>query len=173
MSKTTATVAERNRLEHNFHIDSIGFVRIVDGTFSIQIYEEFLPALTNVEGFSHLQIIWWGHLADSPQNRNCLIAENLFKKGPDRMGVFATRSPIRPNPILVSTIEVIEIDFDNGVIYTSFIDAEDDTPVLDVKPYFAMERVRDCKVPAWCEHWPQWFEDTTVFNWRDEINIQH
>jgi hypothetical protein len=41
--------------------------------------------------------------------------------------------------------------------------------VLDIKPYFSMERVRDYQVPAWCRHWPQWYEDQMTFDWREEI----
>lgn len=52
-----------------------------------------------------------------------------------------------------------------------YIDIEDKTPVLDIKPYFSTERVKNCKVPNWCKHWPQWYEDMTSFEWRVEINL--
>jgi tRNA-Thr(GGU) m(6)t(6)A37 methyltransferase TsaA len=156
-------------MKNKFQIETVGSVRIVDDTYSIHIDKKYLPALTNIEGFSHLQIVWWGHLTDSSQDRDRLIKHKLFKKGPDKIGVFATRSPARPNPILISTIKIQEIDFNAGIIYTPFIDADDKTPVLDIKPYFSMERVKDCEVPKWCEHWPQWFESSMEFNWLDEI----
>jgi tRNA-Thr(GGU) m(6)t(6)A37 methyltransferase TsaA len=152
-----------------FNIQPIGLVQSTNHAFVIQLKQEFAPALTNIVGFSHLQIVWWAHLTDSDQNRKQLILDKLFKNGPDKMGVFATRSPVRPNPILISTIKVQKIDVAEGTIYTPFIDAEDGTPVLDIKPYFAMERVQACEVPFWCQDWPQWFEDTIDFNWRDEI----
>lgn len=157
-------------METTFQITGIGSVHVDNGTYAIQLDEKFLPALTSIEGFSHLQVVWWAHLTDSPQHRDNLTLGKLFKSGPDDMGVFATRSPVRPNPILISTVKVTDIDFDRGIIYTPFIDAEDQTPVLDIKPYFPMERVRDCEAPEWCAHWPQWFEDTMTFNWREEIN---
>jgi tRNA-Thr(GGU) m(6)t(6)A37 methyltransferase TsaA len=159
-------------MKNKFQVKAIGTVNIENDIYSIHIDEKFLPALKNIEGFSHLQIVWWGHQTDDSKNRNRYILEKLFEKGPDSIGVFATRSPIRPNPILISTIKIQEIDFDEGRIYTAFIDVDNNTPVLDIKPYFLMERVKDCDVPAWCEHWPKWFEDSLTFNWRDEI-IKH
>jgi tRNA-Thr(GGU) m(6)t(6)A37 methyltransferase TsaA len=156
-------------MKMEFQIQSIGSVQIIDHAFLIQLDEKFVPALTNIDGFSHLQIVWWAHLTDNAQNRERFTLDKLFKKGPDQLGVFATRSPVRPNPILISTIKVREIDYNAGAIYTPFIDAADGTPVLDIKPYFAMERVKSHQVPTWCQHWPKWFEDAIGFNWHDEI----
>ncbi|MGD2207680.1 MAG: TrmO family methyltransferase [Anaerolineae bacterium] len=158
-------------METRFRISAIGSVRIREGGFCIQVDPRYIPALTHLQGFSHLQIVWWAHLTDSPQDRDTLIAEKLFKKGPDQLGIFATRAPARPNPIMISTIKVTEVDFEKGVIQTHFIDADDGTPVLDIKPYFPMERVKAPRVPAWCRHWPAWQEETTTFNWQDEINL--
>lgn len=159
-------------MNSKFQIESIGEVKVENNTFSIKIDKKYVPGLENLVGFSHLQIVWWAHLTDNPQNRGRLVLPKLFKHGPDTIGVFATRSPVRPNPILISTIKVQEIDFDKGEIFTPFIDAEDKTPVLDIKPYFAMERVRDCAEPAWCQHWPKWFEDIGKFDWSNEI-VRH
>ena len=156
-------------MENKFQIESIGTIQRVDHLYAIQLDKRFAPALKSIEGFSHLQVVWWAHLTDSPAERDTLVLSKLFKKGPDSMGVFATRSPFRPNPILISTIKVQRIDFEEGVIYTPFIDAEENTPVLDIKPYFSMERVKNCQNPAWCQHWPQWFEDTMAFDWSDEM----
>jgi tRNA (Thr-GGU) A37 N-methylase len=156
-------------MENKFQIESIGTVQRVDDLYAIQVDHKFAPALKSIEGFSHLQVVWWAHLTDSPVERDTLVIDKLFKKGPDSMGVFATRSPFRPNPILISTFKVHSIDFDEGIIYTPFIDAQENTPVLDIKPYFSMERVKECHNPAWCQHWPQWFEDTMAFDWSDEM----
>jgi len=156
-------------MDENYQVKPIGFVQIQQESVSIHLEEEYFLGLTGLEGFSHLQIVWWAHLMDAPENRERMVLNKLFKKGPDRLGSFATRSPSRPNPIMVSTIKVDEIDFQQGIISTSFLDADDGTPVLDIKPYFAMERVRDCQVPDWCRHWPQWYEGQMIFDWRQEI----
>jgi len=158
-------------MENTIQIKPIGLVSTANNQFSIILEKKFLPALTNINGFSHLQVVWWGHLYDSPQARAHLVAEKPYKKGPDAIGVFATRSPVRPNPILITTIAVQRIDFEKGIIYTPYIDAEEGTPVLDIKPYHLSERVRECSVPEWCSHWPEWDEDTATFNWQNEFNF--
>jgi tRNA (Thr-GGU) A37 N-methylase len=94
----------------------------------------------------------------------------LIKLLPEDIGVFATHAPMRPNPVLSSTVNVIEIDFDKGIIHTPHIDAVDGTPVLDIKPYHMMERVRDCNMPDWASHWPVWYEDAADYDWDKEIN---
>jgi len=115
-------------------IQEIGSVELIEGMFAIKLQKEFLPALTNISGFTHLDIVWWGSLFDSKETRDILITEKPYKNGPDTLGIFATRSPVRPNPILITTIFVAKIDFEQGIIYTPYIDAEPGTPVLDIKP---------------------------------------
>jgi tRNA (Thr-GGU) A37 N-methylase len=158
-------------MDNKIQIDPIGLVSINHGVFSIQLEKMFIPALTNIEGFSHLQVVWWGHIYESMEYRAHLTSDKPYKKGPDKIGVFATRSPVRPNPVLISNIAVLKIDYEKGVIYTPYIDAENGTPVLDIKPYHTSERVRDCRVPKWCEHWPRWDEDAASFDWQNEFNF--
>jgi tRNA (adenine37-N6)-methyltransferase len=158
-------------MENTIQIKPIGRVSTANNKFSIQIEKEFLPALINIEGFSHLQIVWWGHLYDLTQARAHLVSNKPYKKGPDQIGVFATRSPVRPNPILITTIAVQSIDYDKGIIFTPYIDAENGTPLLDIKPYHLSERIKECKVPEWCSHWPKWDEEAATFNWQDEFNF--
>ncbi len=158
-------------MESNLRIKPIGKVNVINNNFIIQIEKEFVPALTSIDGFSHLQIVWWGNLYDSVASRAQLISDKPYKKGPDKIGIFATRSPVRPNPILITTITVSQIDYEKGIIHTPYIDAEPGTPILDIKPYHLNERVKNCKVPKWCEHWPQWNEDSATFNWQNEFNF--
>src|SRR5690606_26220431 len=113
---------------------------------------------------------WWAHLTDYPDVRKRTVAKNLFRFAPNETGVFASRTPERPNPIMISAIKVENIDFDSGTVWTPFIDAENETPVLDIKPYFPMERIRGCKTPDYYNHWPQWAEDSAGFDWKKEIN---
>lgn len=159
-------------MESRFRVDPIGWVRVTGKQVSIHLEQPYIPALSGLEGFSHLQILWWAHLTDGPQHRENHLAGKLFKKGPDQLGIFATRAPARPNPIMVSTVRVQGIDFEKGIIRTPFIDAQDGTPVLDVKPYYPMERVKEPAVPAWCRHWPAWQKEAATFNWSEEINFR-
>ncbi|MDD4156138.1 MAG: TrmO family methyltransferase [Candidatus Cloacimonetes bacterium] len=149
----------------------IGRVEKENGLFCIKLQKEFVSALTNINGFSHLDIVWWGSLYDNQEARKILITEKPYKKGPEKLGIFATRSPVRPNPILITTIFVTKIDFEKGVIYTPYIDAEPGTPVLDIKPYHKSSRIKNLNVPDWCKHWPEWYEDNEHFDWENEFNF--
>lgn len=88
------------------------------------------------------------------------------------MGIFATRSPIRPNPIALSVVEIIAIDYENGIIQIAYVDANDQTPLLDMKPYTpSLDRVEVPSVPAWCSHWPKSIEASAHFDWGKEFNF--
>jgi tRNA (Thr-GGU) A37 N-methylase len=60
---------------------------------------------------------------------------------------------------------------DAGEIAVPYIDTENGTPVVDIKPYHPSEdRIREAQVPAWCDHWPKWYEDSGSFDWEAEFN---
>ncbi|MBN1142927.1 MAG: SAM-dependent methyltransferase [Bacteroidales bacterium] len=158
-------------MNNNFELKPIGKVIASNGNYSIQLKKEFISGLVGIEGFSHLQITWWGSLVDTPELRKILVSEKPYKKGPEKIGVFATRSPVRPNPLLITNISVLRIDYEKGILYTPWIDAENETPVLDIKPYHLSERVKDCRVPQWCDHWPKWDEESEAFDWQNEFNF--
>ena len=87
------------------------------------------------------------------------------------MGIFATRSPVRPNPIAL-TVEIIDIDSENGRIHIAYIDANDGSPLLDLKPYTpSLDRVERPEVPGWCGHWPKSLEESADFAWENEFNF--
>lgn len=88
------------------------------------------------------------------------------------MGIFATRSPIRPNPIALTAVEIIHVDYQSGIIQIAYIDANDGTPVLDIKPYTPnLDRVETPVVPEWCSHWPKSLEESGTFAWEQEFNF--
>ncbi len=155
----------------NLTLRSIGTITVKEGNYSLHLHNEYLPGLKHIEEFSHLQIIWWAHLSDGPEIRKRTITKNLFRNAPDEVGVFASRTTERPNPIMLSKIKVENIDPEKGIISFPFIDAENGTPVLDIKPYFPVERIRDCQTPDYYNHWPQWAEDAHHFDWKNEISF--
>ncbi|MDK2966253.1 SAM-dependent methyltransferase [Lacrimispora sp.] len=139
-----------------------------DGTF-IEVNKHYIPALQALEGFSNINIFWWFSDFDDDQSRSTLQTEKPYKGAPEVIGVFATRSPLRPNPIALTTVDVIHIDYEKGVIQIAFIDAYDNTPVLDIKPYTpSFDRVETPVVPAWCSNWPKSIEESASFPW-DEV----
>ncbi len=156
----------------NFQVNSIGKISVNEGGMFIELEPKYIPALQALDGFSHLNIIWWFSDFDNKEARNTLETQQPYKKAPAVMGIFATRSPIRPNPIALSVIEIIRIDYEKGIIQIAYIDANDGTPVLDIKPYTpSLDRVETPGVPEWCSHWPQNLEESGSFNWEDEFNF--
>lgn len=142
-----------------------------EGAF-IRLDSKYIPALKALDGFGYINVVWWFSGFDNEQARNVLATEQPYKKSPDEMGIFATRSPIRPNPIALTTVEVLNIDYENGVITVPHIDANDGTPLLDIKPYTpSLDRAEDPAVPDWCSHWPKSIESSGEFDWSDEFNF--
>jgi tRNA (adenine37-N6)-methyltransferase len=98
-----------------------------DGVLSI--LPEFEPGLTDIEGFSHLIVLW-----EFDRSRDFeLFASPPFDTRPH--GVFATRSPRRPNPIGLTVVELRHRD--GGELHVHGVDMLDETPILDIKPYLS------------------------------------
>lgn len=151
-------------------INSIGKVISQNGQFAIQINEEYKQALLGLDGHSHILVLWWSHLLDQPELRSQTVLKQPYSKGPASLGVFATRSPMRPNPICVSIAPLISVDQSTGRIELGFMDAENETPVLDIKPYLpCADRVTQATTPAWNHHWPTSYEESGNFDWEKEF----
>ena len=161
---------EKTKAEVSF--TPIGKVIMQGESFTIQLDEPHAAGLAGLEDFSHIQVVWWGNQYDSPETRQILTAESPYKGGPDKIGIFATRSPVRPNPILTTVVQVLRVDTEQGIIVLPYIDAEPETPVLDIKPYHpSSDRVKDVRVPSYAEKWPQWLEDSASFDWSEVFNF--
>jgi tRNA (adenine37-N6)-methyltransferase len=98
-----------------------------DAEGTLEILEEFAPGLTDIEGFSHLIVIW---VFDRVEGFD-LMATPPSDNRPH--GVFATRSPRRPNPIGLSIVELIGRE--GPMLRVRGLDMLDGTPILDIKPY--------------------------------------
>ncbi len=155
-----------------FTVKSIGKVRSDESGMRIEMEKEFIPALTNLEGFGYINILWWFHQSDNECSRSKLIEKSPYKGSPDTLGTFATRSPERPNPIALTCAYITYLDCDNGIIGLAFIDAEDGTPVIDIKPYTpSFDRVEHPIIPDWCASWPKDVETSGDFDWSKTFNF--
>jgi tRNA-Thr(GGU) m(6)t(6)A37 methyltransferase TsaA len=94
-----------------------------------EIYPEFEEGLRDLEEFSHVYLIYHLHQAASAR----LLVRPFLEDC--EHGVFATRSPLRPNPIGLSIVELVRRE--SNVLYLDGVDILDGTPLLDVKPYTA------------------------------------
>lgn len=155
-----------------FKVNPIGVIHSDDSGSTIELYPEYRAALQALDGFSHINVIWWFDGCDNEMARSVLTVAQPYKKSPETMGIFATRSPARPNPIALTAVETIQIDYENGIIRIAYIDANDGTPVLDLKPYTpSLDRVESPGVPDWCAHWPKNVEESGDFDWENEFNF--
>lgn len=94
-------------------------------------------ALRGIEGYSHLWLIW--HFSKAVGGTSLTVRPPKLG-GNTRMGVFATRSPFRPNPLGLSSVRLIrtELDTTDGpVLYVAGADLADGTPIFDIKPYLS------------------------------------
>ena len=156
----------------NFQVNPIGKISVNEEGVFIEVEPAYIPALKALDGFSHLNVIWWFSGFDTEEARRTLEVPQPYKAAPDVMGVFATRSPVRPNPIALTAVELIHINYEQGLIQIAYIDANDGTPILDIKPYTpSLDRVETPGVPEWCSHWPKSVEQSGSFDWGNEFNF--
>ena len=104
---------------------------------AIEILREFEPGLTDIEGFSHLFILW---VFDRVEGFDLVSHPPTDNR---EHGVFSTRSPRRPNPIGLTVVELLARE--GSTLRVRGIDMLDGTPVLDIKPYLSsipMEQLR-------------------------------
>ena len=100
-----------------------------DAEAVLEVLPEFGLGLTDIEGFSHLIVIW---VFDHSQGFELLGAPPSDNRP---HGVFATRSPRRPNPIGLTIVELLSRD---GIrLHVRGVDMLDETPILDIKPYLS------------------------------------
>jgi tRNA-Thr(GGU) m(6)t(6)A37 methyltransferase TsaA len=137
----------------------IGRVRREDGRTYLEIFQPYVPALKELEHFGHVQVFWWFSEFDDDMYREITQSDHAPYEAPT-LGVFACRSPVRPNPIALTTAQVLHVDHQKGQVDVVNIDAFDDTPIIDLKPYIPVsDRVEKVRVPPWAADWPQWLPE--------------
>lgn len=126
----------------------IGTVKSAGEVSTIQIFDEFCEGLLGIEEYSHLIVLYWLHLRDDERNRRTLRVVPPRHKGAPLTGVFACRSPSRPNPI---GLTVVRLESRDGCLLRVVgLDAVEGTPIIDIKPYSPRaDSVPDAKTPEW------------------------
>jgi tRNA-Thr(GGU) m(6)t(6)A37 methyltransferase TsaA len=121
-------------------------VRNKDNISKIILNSDLEQALEGVEDFSHLFILYWLHEI-SRKNKERLKTHPRGRKDMPLLGIFATRTPHRPNPIGLTLVELLKV---NGFILTvRGLDAFDGTPILDIKPYDKWDVPEYSRMPEW------------------------
>lgn len=149
-------------LRENFTVKSVGYVNSAYLHYTdvfnrhtrkgwtsdyskIILYPEHAAKLKGLEGFSHIIIIFWIH-----KSKDWRMPKNSSK--PPHIKLFATRMPVRPNPIGLSVVKLVDFSPEKGELKVKGLDALDKTPILDIKPYIVdFDCVSEASIPSWLE----------------------
>jgi tRNA (adenine37-N6)-methyltransferase len=113
------------------------------GPGMVEIFPEFTDALKDLEGFSHIYLLFHFHKVRQSQ----LMVTPFLDSQP--RGIFATRAPSRPNPLGLSLVKLVRIA--NNLVHVEGVDVLNETPLLDIKPYVpAFEDLHDVRI-GWLE----------------------
>jgi tRNA-Thr(GGU) m(6)t(6)A37 methyltransferase TsaA len=108
--------------------------------------EEYTEALEGIEEFSHLFVLFWLHKL-SDKDRKIMRVHPRGRSDMPLLGIFATRTPHRPNPIGLTRVKLLKVEA--NVITVQALDAYNGTPVLDIKPFDSWDTTEAFKVPEW------------------------
>ena len=108
---------------------------------SVEVAREYAEGLKDVEGFSHLILVYHCHLAQDYS----LLVKPFLDDG--LHGVFATRAPSRPNPVGVSIVRLTKLE--KNVLHIQDVDIIDGTPLLDIKPFVPHFDQREAERIGW------------------------
>jgi len=115
-------------------------------TTQVVIQSKYLEGLDGIEDYSHLFIIFYMH--KTPRKQEPILKVNPRGRADIPLqGIFATRTPQRPNPVGLTLVQLIERK--QNLLVVKGLDAYDNTPVLDIKPYDHWNSTTDIKVPKW------------------------
>ncbi len=145
-----------NNLKPDIVLKPIGFVRNGIQEFAghdwenviseIVIKPELSEALDNLNEFSHIIVLFW----TQREVKKIIPYKIHMQHNPSKplVGLFATRSPDRPNPVAKTTVQLLERR--ENILKVKGLDAFDGTPVIDIKPYIpGYDSVDDAKIPEW------------------------
>lgn len=112
---------------------------------TIVLSPEHAKKISGLDGYSHIIVLFWIH-----KSSEWKMPEHSHR--PNHAKLFATRMPVRPNPIGLSVVKLQDISIDSGKIVVRGLDALDKTPVLDIKPYIPdFDSYPKASLPEWVE----------------------
>jgi tRNA-Thr(GGU) m(6)t(6)A37 methyltransferase TsaA len=139
--------AEGLSLEQRMEIAREQHDRIKALVSEVVFFPEYAPLLEGVEAFSHVLVLYWPHLVE-PERRSLTHVHPMGRKDVPKQGIFATCSPARPNPVLITAVKLLERR--GASLMVQGFEAVDGSPVLDIKPYNPHYlRVENPVLPEW------------------------
>jgi len=133
----------------------IGIVEVAgEEEARVRIFPEFCETLKGIDGFSHIIILYWFHLRDNEKERSVLQVVPRRHTKNVKVGVFACRSPSRPNPIGLCVVRLTKIE--GYTLTVKALDALEGSPIIDIKPYLPRaDAIPNASAPEWTLHGPR------------------
>jgi len=114
----------------------------------VRIFPDYCAGLKNIGDFSHLIILYWAHLRDTEEERQTLLVFPRKHRVNVEVGVFACRSPSRPNPVGLCVVELLKVG--KCTLTVRELDALEGSPIVDIKPYIPRaDSIPNARVPEW------------------------
>jgi len=129
-------------------LNPVGVVKKQGSRAWIEVLPEYAPALTGLQDFSHLWVFYWFHGNDNPEERRTLQVHPRRDPANPLTGVFGCRAPVRPNLIGFTACRIIKVE--GNVVEVADLDAQDGSPILDLKPYIpGGDAIPEAVTPEW------------------------
>jgi tRNA (adenine37-N6)-methyltransferase len=135
------------KMINRLYIVPLGVIRKDKNRIRIEIDPAYRDAFLGLDGFSHIAVLYWFHENDTPGKRKTLQVHPRRNKQNPLTGVFATHSPLRPNPIGLTICKIRSIK--DTTIFIEDIDARDGSPVIDIKCFIPSSELGSVKLPDW------------------------
>ncbi len=127
----------------------VGRVESGEDTCIVHVFLEYEELLDGIEAFSHILVLFWPHKLDTKSRRVRKVHPRRIKTIP-KQGVFATRSPARPNPVLITEVQLVKRE--GPKLWIKGFDGLDGSPVIDIKPVTRRREYKEgFNVPDWME----------------------
>lgn len=131
----------------------VGRVERRDNRVFVAVEPAYAQALDGIEDFSQIWVIYWFHGNDTPEGRRTLKVHPRGNPANPLTGVFATRSPRRPNLLALQSCRLVRRE--GNRLEVQGLDAWDGSPVVDIKPYLPqLDAHSEAVIPAWAQGKP-------------------
>jgi excinuclease ABC subunit A len=130
--------------------------------------KQFGKEFKGIKNGDHLRLLWYFHRFDKDAMRKNRTCNPPYNNAP-KTGIFASRSPLRPNPLGGTTVEVQNVDHENGIIEILGFDGFQGTPIFQIMRYEpSQDLIEGATLPSWVSHWT----DHKTFEPVQEITIE-
>lgn len=134
--------------------------QVKNAVSELVIYQDFEELLDGIDAFSHIVVLFWPHKLDDDR-RKLTKVHPMGRKDLPQQGIFATRSPARPNPVLVSSVQLLERS--GNILRVQGLEALDKSPIIDIKPVTRhYEGIENPTVPDWIKQISEDLESDTT-----------